>query len=228
MILGLRPVLIHQLKYSTNAENELSEETASTLTTLSEACIHAARYSLKLCVDEWTSGTLAVFGYAFPAFIFSSSLVLVASSVSWRDSSGDDTSVEIATEMLKTLSNSNSLPAKDFFEQLERVRDYIRRHQDRLSGGEKRTHALAPQDSSDPISDPISMAAEHHDEPTFPQFTYGASSPRYSWEGIADDNYTTEMALQSALMQEFLTQTQVEVQSLNHMEMLNDFDTVFF
>lgn len=228
MILGLRPVLIHQLKYSTNPDNELSDETASTLTTLSEACIHAARYSLKLCVDEWTSGTLAVFGYAFPAFIFSSSLVLVASSVSWRDNSGDDASVEIATEMLKTLSNSNSLPAKDFYEQLERVRDYIRRHQDHLSGSEKRTHALGPQHSSDPISDPISIAAEQHEESTFPQFTYGASSPRYSWEGIADDNYTTEMALQSALMQEFLTQTQVEVQSLNHMEMLNDFDTVFF
>lgn len=221
-------MLIHQLKYSTNADNGLSEETFSTLTTLSEACIHAARYSLKLCVDEWTSGTLAVYGYAFPAFIFSSSLVLVASSILWRDITVDDASVETATEMLKTLSNSNSLPAKDFFEQLERVRDYIRRHQGHFSDGEKRTHALVPQDSSDPISDPISMAAQQNEEPTFPQFTYGASPPRYLWEGTADDSYTTEMALQSSLMQEFLTQTQVEVQSLNHMEMLNDFDTVFF
>ncbi|KAJ5246808.1 fungal-specific transcription factor domain-containing protein [Penicillium chermesinum] len=225
--LGLRPVLLHLIKRSyAHRMEDMRDETAPVLETLSEACIHAARYSLKLCIEEWTSGSLAIFGYAFPAFIFSSSLVLVASNLLTAGDQSDAASVETAAEMLQILSTSHNLAAKDFHEHLQSVREHLRRYQSDIknASGDSNT-GFALQKRAGSIPPPA------HERTLL-------SSPNLPFEdnptdglppgGYSIHDFTTEMVLESALMQEFLTQSTSEVESLNPSGMSDAFDAAFF
>ncbi|KAJ5691191.1 hypothetical protein N7488_011926 [Penicillium malachiteum] len=129
VIIAIRPVLLNYLTCQSRGQDiVLDQESRRTFTTLSVACIRAAQYSLKLCLEEWTSGSLAIFGYAFPAFIFSSALVLIVSSLLHIDNASDISASETAVEMLKTLSASNNLAAKDLYDHLERVNQCLHRN----------------------------------------------------------------------------------------------------
>lgn len=214
----------HQRKKFTNSPGD---ETSPILETLSEACIHAARYSLRLCVDEWTSGSLGVFGYAFPAFIFSSSLVLLASNFLPASIPSDDASIDTAAEMLKTLSTSHNLAAKDFYDQLQRTREYVQKYWPEVSDRASNASFSTSQDREDQML--LTTQGQGQDEPSFPEFSFGSfesieSPPNEFLSG----NLTTEMALQSSLMQEFLTQTTSEIDALHDPELLKDFDAAFF
>ncbi|KAJ5995176.1 fungal-specific transcription factor domain-containing protein [Penicillium waksmanii] len=224
VILAIRPVLLNLLVcHIKDNSSPTNEGITPIIGVLSEACIHAARYCLKLCVEEWTSGSVSLFGYAFPAYLFSSALVLTISSLLPLGDPNDLVSVDIATEILRVLSASNSLAAKDLYEHLQRVRICLSR---RISDA-----ALSPtNDENMPlIPDPtVRQPLEHHS----PSPVSGASMDygNFPIEEVADTlspYLTTEMTLRNPLMQDFLAQSSFDVGSLDAPEIPNDFDAAF-
>ena len=121
-------------------------------------------------------------------------------------------SVDIATEILRVLSASNSLAAKDLYEHLQRVRLCLSR---RVSDP-----PLPPtNDENMPlITDPsIRLPLEHHS----PSPVSGASMNyrQLPIEKVADPlspYLTTEMTLRNPLMQDFLAQSSLNVGSWDH------------
>ncbi|KAJ5194507.1 fungal-specific transcription factor domain-containing protein, partial [Penicillium cinerascens] len=96
-ILAIRPVLLNILIGHTNNNiSDLNDDAPPVSGALGEACIHAARYSLKLS--------------------------LIISSILPLGNSADVASVDIAMGMLKVLSTPDNLAAKDLYENLQRVR----------------------------------------------------------------------------------------------------------
>ncbi|KAJ5122644.1 fungal-specific transcription factor domain-containing protein [Penicillium atrosanguineum] len=220
VILAIRPVLLNILIGHTNNDpGDSVEDVTPVLGALSEACIHAARYSLRLCQEEWISGSLAVYGYAFPAYIFSSALTLMISSMLPLGDPADIASVDIATEMLKILSVSDNLAAKDLYENLQRVRQCFDQHQ-----AKSKTSSLSVNPNS---LKPSTPGLQDQDE-SFHRSTlsFGPNAVPSVTEHLGPE-LTTEMALHNPLMQDFLTQSAMQIGFMNPPELLNDFDMAF-
>lgn len=183
-----------------------SDAVTPVLFTLSEACIHVARYSLKLCQDEWTSGSIPIFGYAFPAFIFSSAFVLMVSSLLPIGSAGDLASAETGLEMLRVLSESSNLAAKDLREKLRLVRECLEHY--RLSMENAQNHDLDP---------PVILSNHNPPIDTLP-INISESSI------FPNPDMAAGMAFQSSLMEEFLTQPVPTSGSTDLSEFPLDFD----
>lgn len=217
-MLAIRPVLLYSLDRGNSQIEMQDEDSKLMLTTLSTACIHAARYSLKLCLDEWTTGSLATHGYAYPAFLFSSALVLIISSVSPVGNRCDQAASETATEMLRILSASDNLAAKDLYEHLMKVRRCL----DSSSGNgvscEPRGSLVAQQvDYDTPAFEASTLA--HDLNHFFP--------PYFEPTTARESEFATENILQTSLMQDFLSKSTSDVGLLTLPEMPNDFDTAF-
>lgn len=205
--------------HTNNNLSDSNDDVTPVLGALSEACIHAARYSLKLCQDEWISGSLAVHGYAFPAYIFSSVLILIISSMLPLGDSADIASVDIATEMLKVLSASDNLAAKDLYENLQQVRLSFDQYQAR-----SKTFALN-EDIDIPSSSTPGL--QGHNEDFHHSSLYFAPNAVPSANGYLGPELTAEMALHNPLMQDFLTQSAMQIGFMNPPELLNEFDMAF-
>ncbi|KAL2837688.1 fungal-specific transcription factor domain-containing protein [Aspergillus pseudoustus] len=134
VILAIRPILlslVDQVRTTTTTSNSNinpnpTPSISPGLTALCEACIHSARHSMSLCAEEWTRGSLPIFGYAFAQYIFTSSLVLLISSLlpcsfGTTDSEGDREYVKTASEMLNYLVASGNPVADDLLVHLRRV-----------------------------------------------------------------------------------------------------------
>lgn len=228
VILAIRPVLLGFLSRQRNDQSvPMDQESKHISITLSEACINAARYSLRLCLDEWTNGSLVIFGYAFPAFLFSSGLVLAIASILTTGNKSDLMAFETAMEMLKVLSNSENLAAKDLYENFLQVkqcisdREFLETAFGHENGGGNRdvsqTHGefLSFQESravETPVFenslDPISLV----------------SSPPLDFQQC---DFTTETVLQSSMMREFLSRAPADMGLLDIPEIPNEFDAAF-
>ncbi|KAJ5713982.1 fungal-specific transcription factor domain-containing protein [Penicillium malachiteum] len=222
VIIAIRPVLLNYLACESRGENmTLDQESKQTFTTLSVACIRAAQYSLKLCLEEWTNGSLDIFGYSFPAFIFSSALVLIVSSLLHHDNATDITALETATEMLKTLSASNNLAAKDLYDHLERVSQCLHRsYPSRFVIDDRVEHpAFEIQDSFTTQKQPPS------DLPGFEKSVPESASDNI--ELNVSSELTSGGILHCSMMQDFLTKPTSEVGLLELPEMRNVFDVAF-
>lgn len=119
--MAIRPVLLYVL-YEMRPGHSDNCKVSPIATTLSEACIHTARQSLALCVENWTTGAVAVLGYSFPSFIFSSALILMISSILPFGTPDDRTSAETGMEILRVLSLSEDILARSSYERLLYVR----------------------------------------------------------------------------------------------------------
>ncbi|KAJ5158732.1 Transcription factor [Penicillium coprophilum] len=229
VILAIRPVLLHVLALKMKDKTEQSMDSISPiLITLSKACIHAARHSLALCVNEWTGGSLSIFGYWFPAFLFSTALILVISSLLPLGDPSDLASAETATEILKALSLSDGLAARDLYERMQRVRQCL--HDSQIYSASTLSHGAV-----DNIANILPMTEEPDSESLQPtqisdnlQFSMGPvedlSHPTFE----SDVPYlTTEMALHQPTMLDFLTQSHADIGLLDPVEMFNDFDLAF-
>jgi hypothetical protein len=128
-MLTSRPVLLYALIQSTCPEPP--EEDAAhinirqTLKTLSDACIHAARHTHSLILEEWTNGSLPIFGYFYAHYLFSSALIMVISSQVYPENGGDFALFEAAVEILRAMSNHGNLAATEFYDNLECVRQCL-------------------------------------------------------------------------------------------------------
>jgi hypothetical protein len=195
------------------------------LITLSKACIHAARHSLALCVNEWTDGSLAVFGYSFPAYIFSAALVLVISSLLSLGDPSDLTSADTATEILKGLSLSDHLASRDLYERMQRVRQCLHIYSSStFTPGPTPNSTNVPPMTEDPVLGSLrtSRISNNLQDPMVP--------PEDLSHLFFDSNVpylTTEMALHQPTMLDFLTQSHVDFDLVDPVEMFNDFDLAF-
>ncbi|KAJ5494314.1 Transcription factor [Penicillium fimorum] len=229
VILAIRPVLLHVLTLKMKNQTKQSMDSISPiLITLSEACIHAARHSLALCVNEWTGGSLAIFGYSFPAFLFSAALILMISSLLPLGDPSDLTSAETATEILKNLSLSDSLASRDLYERMQRVRQCL--HDSPIYSTSALSHG--PVDN---VTNMLPMGEESDSESLRPhQSPNNLQSTMGPLEDLGHPLFesnvpylTTEMALHQPTMLDFLTQSHVDIGLLDPVEMFNDFDLAF-
>ncbi|KXG46781.1 Transcription factor [Penicillium griseofulvum] len=228
VILAIRPVLLHVLTLKTKDQTNQSMGSVSPiLITLSEACIHAARHSLALCVNEWTGGSLAVFGYSFPAFLFSAALILVISSLLPLGDPSDLTSAETATEILRNLSLSDNLASRDLYERMQRVRQCL--HDSQIYSTSGLSHGTI-----DNVANLLPMAEESNSESLRSHQSRNPQSTMGPLEDLGHPLFessvpflTTEMALHQPTMLDFLTQSHVDIGLLDPVEMFNDFDLAF-
>ena len=209
-----------------NQSINTSDDAYPIMTTLSEACIHAARYSMKICLEEWTSGLSASFGYAFPVFIFSSALVLIISTILPVGSPNDMMSVETAADMLRILSASHNLAAKDLHGHLQRVRQCLHHYQS--SSKTQDCETVINHNGTQLHDHTVSIPPQGYNDAPVPEASLNLPSFTGSSEvELSSSTLTTEMALHSSLMQEFLNQSTFDGVSLDLPEFPNDFDAAF-
>ncbi|KIA75858.1 hypothetical protein HK57_00385 [Aspergillus ustus] len=189
VILAIRPILLSMISQTgitapsnsnSNPKPKTAPSTSPGLTALCEACIHSARHTMSLCAEEWTRGSLPIFGYAFAQYIFTSALVLLISSLlpaplGTVESAEDCEYVKTASEMLSYLVVSGNPVADDLYIHLQRVQAYLH---DNSSSSTDNEHASSlpakPGDggqttvSSQQVSVPLSRASgsgtttQHH------------------------------------------------------------------
>ncbi|KAL2841968.1 fungal-specific transcription factor domain-containing protein [Aspergillus pseudodeflectus] len=120
VILAIRPILLSLIDHTReNPGREILPSPA--VIALSQACIHSARHTMSLCADEWTKGSLPVYGYAFAQYIFTSSLALIVATFLPGGSSDDLEHVNTSLEMLSCLVANGSMVAHDLLIHLQRV-----------------------------------------------------------------------------------------------------------
>ncbi|KAJ5606783.1 hypothetical protein N7537_003402 [Penicillium hordei] len=129
IMLASRPVLLHALIQATSPES-ITEDNAQmnirqTLKTLSDACIHAARNTHSLIVEEWTNGSVPIFGYFYAHYLFSSALIMVISSLVYPENRNDFALFEAAFEILRAMSSHGNLAATEFYDNLECVKQCL-------------------------------------------------------------------------------------------------------
>ena len=217
-------VLSLQMK---NPSDQSAEAISPVLVTLSEACIHSARHSLALCVNEWTGGSLATFGYTFPAYLFSAALILMLSSLLPLGDPSDLTSAETAMEILRNLSLSDQLASRDLYERIQRVHQCL--HSSPFRPAPAATQVPTIDFASEPpIVQGSGRPLRSSQLSSNPQ--YPVVPPEDLSHMIFDSNVpylTTEMALHQPTMLDFLTQSDVDFELLDPVGWFNDFDLAF-
>ncbi|KAF7595929.1 hypothetical protein BBP40_004075 [Aspergillus hancockii] len=219
VILAIRPILLYVLVHISKSNLGSNITISPALATLSEACIHSARHTMVLCAEEWTNGSLSVYGYAFAQYIFTSALVLVISSLLPFGSVNDLTSVETAIEMLRCFVGNGSLIACDLYEHLQRVQICL------TSGRFSSGMSPVTEGANTQLSQAGSVPVPHR-----PFRPPDATNEHYTGAQICsavDGDHsvgvppciTTEMALYQPMMQDFLTQSVSDIGLLDPVEM---------
>ncbi|KAJ6780088.1 hypothetical protein PWT90_01017 [Aphanocladium album] len=120
IMLAISPTLLHMLSNRDEAGvHALQESTA--LVMIWETCVHAAKHTLALCVESWTSGAIGMFSYDFPGFIFTAALALLVSSFLQTRKLESLDAIDTAKEILHTLKQAGNLSARDFLDHLSFV-----------------------------------------------------------------------------------------------------------
>lgn len=129
-MLASRPVLLHALikvKSLIPGDDDTHVNIRQTLRALSDACIHAARHSHALIVEEWTNGSLPIFGYFYAHYLFSAALVMVISSQIYPENGHDFLLFEAAFEILRVMSDHGNLAATEFHDNLACIQQCLDR-----------------------------------------------------------------------------------------------------
>lgn len=208
-MLASRPVLLHaliQAKCSKPEEDDTHANIRQTLKTLSEACIHAARHTHSLIVEEWTNGSLPIFGYFYAHYLFSSALVMVISSQVYSENSNDFALFEAAFEILRAMSNHGNLAATEFYDNLECVQQCLNKN--RPSEG-----TVAVQTGSvhvvENLTEPLPVI------PANQLGTFGNTGGFCMSDATAPGSLTNDMAFLGESMEEFLAQPDVDFDLLD-------------
>lgn len=118
IMLATRPILLHtMMQYrcsNLSGNNDASQTNTQTLKTLGDACIHAARHTHSLIVEEWTNGCMPIYGHFYAHYLFSSALIMVISSEIHPEIDNDFDLFETATGILRAMSDHGNLAATEF------------------------------------------------------------------------------------------------------------------
>ncbi|KAE8377033.1 fungal-specific transcription factor [Aspergillus bertholletiae] len=199
VILATRPILLHAL-FQQRTHRENHEDTPQAVVTLSEACIHAARHSHALIIEEWVNGSLPMYGYFYAQYLFSSAIILVMSGLLPSiGTAADLESLETAIEILRRMKDHGNLAAAEFYENLKRVRQCLPNgsgsigipHDGRSYTPEQSRLSVGGPANGDQILDPNNIAT------------------------VPVASLTTEMAFLEPTMQDFLGRTNNEMDLIN-------------
>lgn len=131
IMLATRPILLHtMMQYrcsNLSGNNDTSQTNTQTLKSLGDACIHAARHTHSLIVEEWTNGCMPIYGYFYAHYLFSSALIMVISSEIHPEIDNDFALFETATEILRAMSDHGNLAATEFYDNLECLRQCLQK-----------------------------------------------------------------------------------------------------
>ncbi|CAI7611893.1 unnamed protein product [Penicillium bialowiezense] len=203
IMLASRPVLLHaliQAKCSNAEESDSHATIRQTLRTLSEACIHAARHSHSLIMEEWINGSLPIFGYFYAHYLFSSALVMVVSSQLYPENGNDFAMFEAAFEILRSMRDHGNLAAAEFYDNLECIKQCLDRSNQPEAGVSQQVESARATNNS---SEPLPMIASLHSG------NFRNSSVPYIPDTTAG-NLTNEMAFLGESMEEFLAQPDID------------------
>ncbi|KAI2819298.1 transcriptional regulator family: Fungal Specific TF [Aspergillus niger] len=202
VILATRPILLHALLHHSNHDD--SENLPQPVITLSEACIHAARHSHALIIEEWVNGSLPMYGYFYAQYFFSSCIALVISSLLPSiGNTADLESLDTATEILHRMSEHGNLAAAEFYENLKRVKKTLANQPGVVNDSHERRsqtprHSLASLPAGGPATDPHAIGI------------------------VPATGYTTEMAFLEPTMQDFLGRSENEIDAIQPYDLFID------
>ncbi|CAG8253688.1 unnamed protein product [Penicillium salamii] len=202
IMLASRPVLLHALIQAkcSNPEDDSHTTIRQTLKTLSEACIHSARNTHSLIMEEWINGSLPIFGYFYAHYLFSSALVMVVSSQVYSENTNDFALFEAAFEILRAMSDHGNLAAAEFYDNLECVRQCLDQGTQPEAAVTQQTGTVRMSNNSTEslpvISSQQAGTVRNNSVPCNPETTAGI--------------LTNDMAFLGESMEEFLAQPEVD------------------
>ncbi|OJZ81024.1 hypothetical protein ASPFODRAFT_146733 [Aspergillus luchuensis CBS 106.47] len=202
VILATRPILLHALLHHSNRDD--SEDLPQPVITLSEACIHAARHSHALIIEEWVNGSLPMYGYFYAQYFFSSCIALVISSLlPTIGNPADLESLDTAIEILHRMSEHGNLAAAEFYENLKRVKKTLATNSGIVNDSHEcrsqtPRHSLASLSAGGPAADPHAISI------------------------VPATGYTTEMAFLEPTMQDFLGRSENEIDAIQPYDLFID------
>ncbi|BCS04284.1 Zn(II)2Cys6 transcription factor [Aspergillus luchuensis] len=202
VILATRPILLHALLHHSNRDD--SEDLPQPVITLSEACIHAARHSHALIIEEWVNGSLPMYGYFYAQYFFSSCIALVISSLlPTIGNPADLESLDTAIEILHRMSEHGNLAAAEFYENLKRVKKTLATNSGVVNDSHEcrsqtPRHSLASLSAGGPAADPHAISI------------------------VPATGYTTEMAFLEPTMQDFLGRSENEIDAIQPYDLFID------
>ncbi|KAJ5484599.1 hypothetical protein N7453_012067 [Penicillium expansum] len=203
-MLASRPILLHALIQATSPES-VAEDSAQTnirqtLKTLSDACIHAARHTHSLIVEEWTNGSVPIFGYFYAHYLFSSALIMVISSLVYPENSNDFALFEAAFEILRAMSSHGNLAATEFFDNLECVKQCL----DEMRGPEGGNFHSDVSRAAESSTESLAVIAPNQ------LGLFGNTTASGISEATVATNHANDMAFLGESMEEFLAQPDVD------------------
>ena len=222
--LATRPILLYTLIQSRGpgpADDRVNAPASSqALKTLSDACIHAARHTHSLIVEEWTNGTLPIFGYFYAHYLFSCALIMVISSQINAENQTDFALFETAVEILRAMSEHGNLAATEFYDNLACVRKCLDKRNTSSIHSISMDHGIGLPDSQ-PLT---------HDARSVPDATRGGDLGYHPTlpEPAAPGNLVDEMEFLGAGMEEFLAQPDIDFEPLGSGEPINVADAMYW
>ncbi|EED18596.1 C6 transcription factor, putative [Talaromyces stipitatus ATCC 10500] len=121
VILTTRPILFHVFKSCFQGQG--APTASPTTMALADACIHAARSSNGLLTQLWIDGGMAIFGYFDSHYLFSSTIILMMSSIlGTHNSDADREAADTASDIMESLVKDGNLPAAGFYEHFLEIR----------------------------------------------------------------------------------------------------------
>lgn len=208
-MLASRPILLHALIQAISsdsiAEDNAQTNIRQTLKTLCDACIHAARHTHSLIVEEWTNGSVPIFGYFYAHYLFSSALIMVISSLVYPENSNDLALFEAAFEILRAMSSHGNLAATEFYDNLECVKQCLDERRGSGDGHFQSDLSRVAESSSDPLA----VIAPHQ------LGLFGNTATSGIPEATIQTNHANDMAFLGESMEEFLAQPDVDFDMLD-------------
>ncbi len=218
IMLAISPALLHML--SSKAETGLNPiHTSTALLTVTEACVHAAKHSVALCSEAWTSGSIGMYSYDFPGFLFTAALALLVCAYIQQEPFEAVDGIDTVREVLQTLSSCGNLSARDFFDHLNFVIECF-------EGARKKPSTLAAE-----------VGPRHHEDVSTSLLTPASGPLQVSHEmcnsgidffGNSDasmsdaDIITMQAAFNQANMQDFLSQADTSFAHADSTTFLDD------
>ncbi|KAH8800284.1 putative C6 transcription factor [Xylogone sp. PMI_703] len=189
VILTTRPILFHLFK-SRFQDQEAAIPSPTTIA-LADACVHAARSSNSLLAQLWIDGGMAIFGYFDSHYLFSSTIILMMSSILGNSNSEQDReAIETASDIMQSIVQDGNLPAVGFYQHFCEIRKALNDFKER---GER----LGDNSSTGPMFD-LGMSEE--------------PSRLHRSEAVNDTNsaFLVNSALDDPSIQHFLTQPDIQ------------------
>ncbi|KAI1486760.1 fungal-specific transcription factor domain-containing protein [Biscogniauxia mediterranea] len=207
VIIATRPILLHifqthqALWFGSIQGTELRQEIGETAIALAEACIRCARHSQRLLMESWIDGSFYIFDYTYTQYLFSSAIVLAISSLSIGKADQEDKDgFDSSCQYLDQLRRVGNFAATEFCRHLEAVRLDMAAFLSKNGKGEE-----SPEGST--VANLLSTS-------TYPS-QFIPTDAITAHHGGLQPTMTAEMALAEPLLQDFLTQADLDLNFLD-------------